>query len=359
MNLRPYVPTRPSVRRALKPLERGARRVLQQPRPGVSGRTLVASAIGLVAGALAVWVANKARQAERDHPPAGQFIELDGVRLHYVERGEGPPVVLIHGNTVTSADFEASGLMDSLAARHRVIAFDRPGYGHSTRPRNRLWTPAAQAYLLYSALQQLGVERPVVVGHSMGTLVALALALDHPSAVQRLVLLSGYHYPELRVDALLTAPVALPVIGDVLRYTVTAAGSRVMLNPAMKAMFAPNEVPAGFVPTLSKEIMVRPVQLRANAEDAAFMMPAARSLSDRYHELQMPVALLAGADDAIVDPAAHSERLHRELPQSSYASIAGVGHMVHHGAAAEVLAAVMGTHGAAATPPGTDPADQA
>lgn len=346
MSFHPYLPKRPAVRRklkaALQPIERQARELVQRRPTGVSGRTLVASAVGLVAGALAVWVASKARQAERDHPPTGRFIELEGVRLHYTERGEGSPVVLIHGNVVTSADFQASGLVDALSAHHRVIAFDRPGFGHSTRPRNRLWTPSAQAYLLYRALQQLGIDKPVVVGHSMGTLVALALALDHPGAVQRLVLLSGYHYPALRVDALLTAPAALPVIGDVMRYTVTAAGSRALMNPALQAMFKPEAVPPDFLPTLHKEILVRPVQLRANAEDAAFMMSAARSLSERYPELEMPVAILAGLDDAIVDAAAHSERLHQAVPQSRYTAVRGVGHMVHHGALAEVVAAIHG-----------------
>lgn len=319
MRLSPFVPKRPAV---------------------VSGRTWAARALGLAAGAMAVWVAGKARQAEREHPPGGRFIVLEGVRLHYTERGEGPPVVLIHGNAVTSADFEASGLMDALAERHRVIAFDRPGFGHSTRPRDRLWTPAAQAYLLYRALQQLGIEHAVVVGHSMGTQVALALALDHPGAVRRLVLLSGYHFPALRADALLTAPVALPLIGDVMRYTVSAAGSRVLMNPALKAMFKPQPVPVDFLPRLSKEMLVRPVQLRANAEDAAFMMPAARSLSARLGELEMPVAIVAGVDDAIVDAAAHSERLHQALAHSRYTAVRGVGHMVHHGALAEVVAAI-------------------
>ncbi|MGZ9057630.1 MAG: alpha/beta fold hydrolase, partial [Burkholderiaceae bacterium] len=120
------------------------------------------STLALVSGALALaavtagWVQRRARQAEQEHPPEGQLLDIDGVRLHYVERGAGPPVVLIHGNMVSHRDFDASGLIDHLARGRRVIAFDRPGFGHSTRPRDRLWTPTAQAKLLHTALARLG-----------------------------------------------------------------------------------------------------------------------------------------------------------------------------------------------------------
>ena len=76
-----------------------------------------------------------AKKAERDNPPIGRFVELDGVRLHFVERGEGEPLVLLHGNGSMLEDFESSGLIDMAAAEYRVIAFDRPGHGHSERPR--------------------------------------------------------------------------------------------------------------------------------------------------------------------------------------------------------------------------------
>jgi pimeloyl-ACP methyl ester carboxylesterase len=299
--------------------------------------TLAAAA---AAAATAVWVEARARRAERQNPPEGQLIDIDGVQLHYVMRGEGPPVVLLHGNTVTHADFNASGLIDRLAQKHRVIAFDRPGYGHSTRPRDRLWTPTAQAALFHAALEQLGIEQPVVVGHSMGTLIALAMALDFPADVHSLVLIGGYYYPSLRLDALLTAPVALPVVGDAMRYTVTALAGRAMLKGMVKSLFAPKEVPAEFFPTLSREMMLRPVQLRANAEDAAFMIPAARANSKRYSELSMPVTLIAGADDLVVDVKAHSARLHDELPQSELHVIPETGHMPHYLAQELIVAAV-------------------
>lgn len=303
-----------------------------------TGLWISAAALGTVL--TAAWVQRRTLRAEREHPAEGRMLSVDGVALHVVERGDGPPVVLIHGNAVTHRDFEASGLIDRLARRHRVIAFDRPGYGHSGRPRDRLWTPAAQAKLLHSALAQLGVEQAVVVGHSMGAMVAMALALDHPSDVRRLVLLAGYYYPTVRVDALLTAPVALPVLGDVMRYTVTAVAARLMFPGLVKGMFAPLAVPEHFVPMLSREMMVRPSQLRANAEDAAFMIGQAKASSARHHELRMPIAIIAGGEDKVVDPHAHAVKLHRELPGSTLAVIPGTGHMVHHAVPDQVAAAI-------------------
>ena len=169
-------------------------------------------ALGAVAAAViaALAVRSQARRAERENPPTGQFIEVDGVRLHYMDRGRGEPVVLLHGNGSMAQDFDLSGVLDIAAGRYRVIAFDRPGYGHSARPRDRLWTPDAQAKVLHEALVRLGVERPIVVGHSWGTLVALALSLRYPEDVKSLVLLSGYYFPTLRLDVPALASPAIP-----------------------------------------------------------------------------------------------------------------------------------------------------
>jgi len=297
-------------------------------------------ALAAAAAATAAWVQWQASRAERNNPPAGKYIYVDGVRLHYVTRGEGPPVLLIHGNNVTHADFEASGLMEQLARNHQVIAFDRPGYGHSSRPRDRLWTAAAQAALLHRALAGLGIQRPVVFGHSMGAAVAVAMALDFPASVASVVLAGGYFYPTMRYDALLTAPGALPVVGDVMRYTSMPLTARLMLDRLVKGMFAPCEVPADFLRVVPREMLLRPVQLRANAEDAAFMMPQARALSRRYDELRLPVTIIAGAEDKVVALDAHPQRLHHALPHSVLHVLPGVGHMVHHAALEQVVAAI-------------------
>ena len=151
-----------------------------------------------------------ANKAENANPPIGEFLYVNGVRLHYVERGSGAPLVLLHGNGSMIQDFESSGLITLAAKNHRVIVFDRPGFGHSDRPRNVVWTPAAQAELINSALHQLGVTHAIVLGHSWGTSVAVALALRYPNLVQGLVLASGYYYPTLRLDVVaLSGPAVL------------------------------------------------------------------------------------------------------------------------------------------------------
>ena len=141
-------------------------------------------ATGAVLAASALYAQLRTRQAERNNPPQGEFIDIDRVRLHYIDRGTGPVVVLVHGNGSMIRDFELSGIVDRLAQTNRVIVFDRPGYGHSDRPDFRNFDPRSQAALLRRALLRLHVEDPVIVGHSWGTLVALWMGIMHPNAIR-------------------------------------------------------------------------------------------------------------------------------------------------------------------------------
>ena len=289
---------------------------------------LAIGAAALAAAALANHAV--ARRTERRHPPRGRFLEVDGVRLHLTERGSGPAVVLLHGNGATSQDFEASGLVDRLAAHHRVIAIDRPGFGHSARPRTTVWTAGAQAALLRTALRRLGVKRPVLVGHSWGTIVALTMALEAPEETAALVLLSGYYVPTPRVDVALGSGPAIPVLGDIMRYTVSPALGWLLRKPMMRKVFGPSPVPEGFEAAFPLSMALRPSQIRASAADTALMIPGAAATVARHGELAMPVFLLAGAGDRIVDTATQSGTLHANVPGSTLRVIEGAGHMIHH-----------------------------
>ena len=280
-----------------------------------------------------------ARLAERRNPPRGRFVEVDGVRLHYTDRGSGRAVVLLHGNAVTGSDYDTSGVAERLVGAYRVVVFDRPGFGHSERPRGRAWTAAEQADLIHAALARLGVSRPVVVGHSWGTLVALAYAERHPADAAGLVLLSGYYFPTPRLDALLVAPAAMPVLGDVLRHTVSPPFGWLTMPLLKRAMFAPAPVTERFRREYSNAMALRPSQLRATASDGTLMMPDAKGLSAGYGALSMPVAIVAGGGDKVVGPD-HAERLRATVPDATLRVVEGVGHMVHHSATDRVVEAI-------------------
>lgn len=312
---------------------------LTRQSPQYVRRAPVLLGIGAALAAAAWVVHSKTRQVEREHPPRGRFIDVEGVRLHYIERGEGQPLVLLHGVGDMAESFDISGLIDLAATRYRVIAFDRPGYGYSKRPRTQAWAPSQQADLLHHALQMLSVERPILAAHSLGTQVALQMALKYPASVHSLVLMSGYYFPTLRLDALPMSVPAIPVVGDVLRHTISPLIGR-MTWPLMKRwLFRPASIPAHFE-EFPVWMTLRPSQLRASAADAAMAAPTAAAMKMRYRELTMPVFLLSGDGDRYVFLRNHTRPLCNRLPQAELHLMADAGHMIHYLAPQQIMEAI-------------------
>jgi pimeloyl-ACP methyl ester carboxylesterase len=310
----------------------------QHSAPSSRPLAIAAAAIGALALS-ALFNRERAKQAERDNPPAGRFVEINGVRLHYVERGQGEPLVLLHGNGSMIQDFASSGLLGMAAKKYRVIAFDRPGFGHSERPRSTVWTPQAQADLIHAALVKIGVARAVVLGHSWGASVATALALKYPRAVASLVLASGYYYPSARADVVLASGPAVPVVGDVMRYTLAPILGRAMWPIVLRKIFGPAPTPQKFE-GFPKEMALRPSQIRAVAAESALMIPNAFRMQGDYAGLKMPVVIISGDDDRLIDIDDQSARLHEDVAQSSFHRVRGAGHMVHQTAPAAIMAAI-------------------
>jgi pimeloyl-ACP methyl ester carboxylesterase len=296
----------------------------------------------IVAGALAASALLNhclARRAERRHPASGRLIEVDGRLLHVKEYGAGEPLVILHGNGSAIEEVEASGLIALAARSRRVIVFDRPGHGHSPRPRGAIWTADAQAELVARALEQMGVPIATVFGHSWGALVAAALASRRPGLVEKLVLASGYYYPTPRIDVLLVSPGGLPVFGWIVSHAVTSVVARLFWPLLLRPIFSPMPVPRKFS-RFPREMAVRPSQLYASAADTALMIPSAASLRRRYGKLTMPVVIIAGSKDKMVHTGSQSVRLHREIPGSRLMILAGAGHMIHQNCTGEVWAAI-------------------
>jgi len=328
---------------SLKPLRRSAssRRRNRKASSLVTASTIAIAALA-AAAAVNRYLANK---AERDNPPVGRFLDVNGVRLHYVERGTGDAVVLLHGNGSMIQDFESSGLIDLAAKDFRVVVFDRPGFGHSERPRGTVWTPDAQAELIKAALTQLGVSRAIILGHSWGASVAVAMGLKYPDLVRGLVLASGYYYPTIRPDVVAMGAPALPIVGDFLSQTISPLLSRAIWPLMLKKIFGPKSVPTKFQ-AFPKEMALRPSQIRASASEAALMIPDAFALRGKYADLQVPTVIIAGEDDKLIDIDSQSDRLHDDVSQSTIRRIAGNGHMIQQTATDEVMSAIREVAGA-------------
>ena len=167
----------------------------------------------------------------------------------------------------------------------------------------------------------------------------MALAQKYPASVNGLVLASGYYFPSVRADVLTMSGPAIPVVGDLVRYTVSPILSRLLWPLLTRKIFGPAPVPEKFA-GFPKEMAFRPSQIRASAAESAMMIPDAFAARDHYANLKMPVVIIAGEDDRLIDIDDQSARLHAEIAGSTLHRIPGAGHMVHQTAPEAVMAAI-------------------
>lgn len=273
------------------------------------------------------------------YPPLGAFVEVEGLDIHYVEAGEGPAVILIHGASGNLRDWTFS-MVDRLKGRYRVIAFDRPGFGYSERPAEGGHIPATQARILSEAARALGVGRALVVGHSWGGAVAAAWGLDHPEQAAGVAIIAGATYPwdgdagllyrlgDNAITGGLIGAIARGYIGDDNRDEVIAG------------IFAPQPAPDGYADYIGIELAVRPATFDANSADLNRLNDVLKEQSKRYPGLAMPIEIVHGTDDDTVYANLHGKALERDAQDAALTLLDGIGHMPHHVAQDEVVAAI-------------------
>jgi len=273
------------------------------------------------------------------------FVSTDGIRLHYLSEGEGRPVVFLHGGILDCHDFQ-DVLRVAAERGYRAMAFDRPGYGLSERPKKKI-TPFDQARFIHNALRLLEVEQPIIVGHSWSGLLALAFALMYPKSVSNIVLLAPAMYmegyPAEHGDPLSTLMTS-PVIGDwVIRLFLKTPLSKKMTENMLKQTFAPETPPRGYRERVDT-LWFRPGQIKANREDVLAFPPAALKASKRYAEIRHPIAVVVGADDPF-GTKEQALRLKREVPHAKLSIVPHVAHMIpqnHPELVIEAIRAVAG-----------------
>ncbi len=291
------------------------------------------------------------RRAERRAPRLGRTIVVDGVPLHVVDRGDGPPIVFLHGAKGSVYDAVLS-IAPALARGHRVVVFDRPGSGYSGRAGGRNGAPAVQAEVIHHALRELGVERPVVVAHSAGAPVALALALAHPRDVAAVVTLGGYVFPARHPGLAPSRLLTLPLLGALARWTVVSPVGHLLAGRVLRRVFAPAPVDPTYA-RLAAGLALRPKSMAGDARDLPDVETGLRTLATRYAGLATPVVAVHGLDDHVVGPV-QTVRLCDLVPRCDLVLLEGIGHVPHFTAQDAVLDAVgLAWRRAEASAPGT------
>ncbi|MEP6269599.1 MAG: alpha/beta hydrolase [Paracoccaceae bacterium] len=290
--------------------------------------------------------ASREANVEAQFPATGQFVEVDGTKIHLKVIGQGPDLVLIHGANGSLRDFTFS-LVDRLKADFRVIALDRPGLGWSERPSGYgsvfnvvAEPPALQARILQAASDKIGVKNPIVIGHSYGGTIALAWALERPNQTAGLVLLGAATNPwegELgwlyRVNSsLFGSLITIPLI--------TALTPRGTIAKALGEIFTPQASPDGYLDHISAHMTLRRSTQRANAQQVNTLKPYIIQMHTRYSSLTLPVEILHGTQDIIVPLEVHAKPLSQQIPDAVLTRLEGVGHMPHHADPEATLSAI-------------------
>jgi pimeloyl-ACP methyl ester carboxylesterase len=280
-----------------------------------------------------------AAQAERDFPPAGRFIQAGGIRQHVIERGDGPPLVMIHGAYGFAEDFAVS-LMPRTQARFRSIAVDRPGHGYSEAGlAEDSATPDGQARYLNAALENLQVEKPILLGFSYGGAVALSYALQYPDRVAAVVLINPATHPWRRTPALPFGIADAPLIGQILKHTVVAPVGALLKDGAMESVFAPEPMPEAFGRT-PVALGLRPDDYAATAREVRALDSFLRGQAPRYSALRLPVVIVVNDADRSVSSRIHGRALAASVPGADLIVTDGGGHPLHFSRPESVLAAI-------------------
>ncbi|HJS79315.1 MAG TPA: alpha/beta hydrolase [Vitreimonas sp.] len=310
-----------------------------------------AAALAAAIAALAFNARRYVRWANAKWPPQGRFIEAEDATLHVREAGPdgGPRILLIHG--ASSNLLELWGpLANEFSPLHRVIAYDRPGMGHSTRARRDAHTLASQARCAARVLQATGNGPALIVAHSLGSAVALRLALDHPKLVRGLVLIAPACNPYPGKNAWWARLSATPVLGDLFCGLVVPWLAPVMAQASVANNFWPAATPVNYADEAGLGLIFRPRAFQASAQDVCATNAEFASQAPRYVELFTPAVIITAEKDKIVSPKRHARTLAAVLPAAELVIAPDTGHMPHRLRTDLVVAAIRRVNEMASAP---------
>lgn len=295
--------------------------------------------------ATGLWVATFiiASNIEKEFPPVGRFVEVNGSKMHFVDTGPGtdkPVAVFIHGASANLND-QVYSFREVLEDRLRLIFPDRPGHGYSEAfPGSN--SPAKQADRIAALLAELKISKAVIVGHSFGGAVAAAFGVLHPDRTSGLVLLAPATHPWPTGVAWYYDVANTPVLGWVFTRLLATPIGGLFLPEGVKGVFAPNPVAADYIKATATRLVFRPSHFHANAKDVANLISHVTLYSKRYSEIKLPTVIFHGDADETVSPEIHSVNgLSKDIEGSKLVVLGDMGHKLDYVAREEISKAVM------------------
>lgn len=292
---------------------------------------IVAGALLLCLAILALFTLYTARKVEGFLPPKGRFVDVPGARLHIREFGDShsdaPAILLIHGLAGQLSHY-TYGVAERLAERHRVVVVDRPGSGHSTRAAATPADLSTQAASLAALVRTLGTGKAFVVGHSLGGAIALTLALEHPQLVAGLVLLAPLTHMRDDVPPVFKGlTIQSPAMRKLVAWTLAVPASIKNSAKTLEVVFGPEPVPKDFATKGGGLLSLRPSAFLSASADMQALPDRLPQVQARYAELRLPVHVLYGKDDQLLDWKANGQALVDKVPGARLELVEG-GHML-------------------------------
>ncbi|WP_338865229.1 alpha/beta hydrolase [Myxococcus stipitatus] len=270
-------------------------------------------------------------ESRRARTPS-KFIDVNGLRTHYRDQGNGPTLVLLHGSNASLHTWE--GWTDVLAREYRVITMDLPGQGLTGPDARNRYTPLDEVAWLDGFVRALGLEHFTLGGNSMGGGLAWRYTVLHPERVDRLILVDAFG---LRREEKIPFSLRLyetPVLNQVVRWVTP----RFMVKRTVQGTYGdPSRVTEAQV-DLYEDMLLREGNREATRQRFA-QKDADPSLEPRLSEIKVPTLILWGNRDEWILPK-YAQRFHARIPQSRLEMLDGLGHVPMEEAPARTVAVV-------------------
>ena len=267
------------------------------------------------------------QKIKRSIPKFGKITKLKEAEIHWYDSGQGRPIIMLHGLGGNLRNFTYA-LTEKLDRDYRVIAIDRAGCGWSKRSKSESATLQEQARIISEFIEQERIEKPLIVGHSLGGAIALALALEYKNQIAGLALICPVTQPVDKVpDIFRFLNISSPSLRFFVAHTFSSFIGILTRKDTFKIAFSPEPISENFSIRGGGDLALSSNVYIKTSEDLVFALSSAPFLVGREQELDVPAKILFGEQDKVLDAKLHGEKF-AKLSGAKIKILSGKGHML-------------------------------